>query len=349
MQQSDVVGSSGREVVDKLQTGRSAAAPEPIDVVYTWVDGADPSFRRLLQQTIQAYSPPILAAATSRQRFRDSGELRYSLRSLQAFVPWVRHVYLVTNGQIPPWLDTCSDRISVVTHGTIFSDRSCLPSFNSNAIEMHLHRIPQISQRFLYLNDDLFFGRPVRRSDFLPVSGGQCLYFVPVPVPHDPNAGLVHDRSFAYTFGLVERLWGPPRWRFLPAHVPQLYDRNILAHLESLLPGQFAETSAHRFRSPDDLVLNILYAYYLLQSSEQAAQGHEARLLQYGSSEHSHVMLVDHPLLMWRELLRVRKNRPRFFAFNDDLGEVEDDHIVLRSMCLLLRWYFPRPSMFERR
>jgi len=348
MPQSDVAGSSGRAVVDESQAGLAAAAPEPIDVVYTWVNGADPAFQQRLQQALQAYPGPILPTAASRQRFRDSGELRYSLRSLQAFVPWVRHVYLVTNGQVPPWLDTSSGRISVVTHEAIFSDRSCLPTFNSNAIEMYLHRIPQLSQRFLYLNDDLFFGRPVRRSDFLPASGGQCLYFVPVPVPNDPNAGLVHDRSFAYTFGLVERLWGPPRWRLLPAHVPQLYDRGILAYLESLLPSQFAETSAHRFRSPDDLVLNILYAYYLLQSSEQATQGHEVRLLQYGSSEHSHVMLVDHPLV-WRELLRVRKNRPRFFAFNDDLGEVEDDHIVLRSMCLLLRCYFPRPSMFERR
>ena len=75
-------------------------------------------------------------------RFTDNEELRYSLRSLEKYAPWVRHVYLVTNGQIPYWLNIGSDKLTVVTHQEIFQNTSVLPTFSSPAIESNLHRIP---------------------------------------------------------------------------------------------------------------------------------------------------------------------------------------------------------------
>jgi hypothetical protein len=68
-------------------------------------------------------------------------ELRYSLRSLERFAPWVRHVYLVTNGQIPYWLDLENPRLTIVTHDQIFPNLSHLPTFSSPAIESHIHRL----------------------------------------------------------------------------------------------------------------------------------------------------------------------------------------------------------------
>ena len=52
----------------------------------------------------------------SSSRFEDNEELRYSLRSIERFAPWVRHVYIVTNGQIPHWLNLEYPRVSIVTH-----------------------------------------------------------------------------------------------------------------------------------------------------------------------------------------------------------------------------------------
>ena len=43
-------------------------------------------------------------------------ELRYSLRSLEKHAPWVRHVYIVTNGQIPSWLNLDNPRMTLVSH-----------------------------------------------------------------------------------------------------------------------------------------------------------------------------------------------------------------------------------------
>lgn len=115
-------------------------------------------------------------------RFADNDELRYSLRSLERFAPWVRRVYVVTNGQIPSWLNLDTPRLTLVTHEEIFPNRSHLPTYSSPAIETHLHRIPGLSQRFLYLNDDVFFGKEVWPEDFYTHTAGYKVRLAwPVP------------------------------------------------------------------------------------------------------------------------------------------------------------------------
>ncbi|KAK7149624.1 hypothetical protein R3I94_009059 [Phoxinus phoxinus] len=118
----------------------------------------------------------------SASRFEDNEELRYSLRSIEKHAPWVRHIFIVTNGQIPSWLNLDNPRISVVTHQDIFHNQSHLPTFSSPAIETHIHRIPGLSQKFIYLNDDVMFGKDVWPDDFYSHSKGQKVYLTwPVP------------------------------------------------------------------------------------------------------------------------------------------------------------------------
>ncbi|XP_067654930.1 N-acetylglucosamine-1-phosphotransferase subunits alpha/beta-like isoform X2 [Haliotis asinina] len=115
-------------------------------------------------------------------RFEDNEELRYSLRSVEKFAPWVRHIYIVTNGQLPYWLDLESSRVTVVTHEEIFPNKSHLPTYSSPAIESHLHRIPGLSDKFIYLNDDVMFGSEVWPDDFFSYATGQKVYLTwPVP------------------------------------------------------------------------------------------------------------------------------------------------------------------------
>ncbi|XP_061085201.1 N-acetylglucosamine-1-phosphotransferase subunits alpha/beta isoform X2 [Conger conger] len=118
----------------------------------------------------------------SASRFEDNEELRYSLRSVERHAPWVRHVFIVTNGQIPSWLNLDNPRVTVVTHHEIFQNESHLPTFSSPAIETHIHRIPGLSQKFIYLNDDVMFGKDVWPDDFYSHSKGQKVYLTwPVP------------------------------------------------------------------------------------------------------------------------------------------------------------------------
>ena len=190
---------------------------EPIDAVYTWVNGSDPRHiaevkywqkveRRKENQTLReseivnsteapaTFAPrgpspaneeelgDVADQQASRSRFEDHDEMLYSLRSLVMFAPWIRRVYIVTNGQVPTWLNLEDPRISVVPHSSLFPNKSHLPVFSSPAIEAHLHRIPGLSRRFLYFNDDTFFAAPVHPSDFYTKAKGHRIYFSwPVP------------------------------------------------------------------------------------------------------------------------------------------------------------------------
>ena len=160
-----------RPVLDTIAHPHLFTVTEPIDVVYTWVDGSDPAWlaRKAAAQDEYFQRTGVLhALAANDSRFASRDELRYSLRSLDMYADWVRHVYLVTDNQVPAWLDTSNPRLTVVTPRELFGDRGRLPTFNSHAIESQLHRIDGLSEHYLYLNDDVFFGRPVSPSLLLP-------------------------------------------------------------------------------------------------------------------------------------------------------------------------------------
>ncbi len=113
-----------------------------------------------------------LAEDFAAHRFQDNDELKYSLRSLEKYAPWIRNVYIVTNGQVPHWLNLTNPRIRIVTHEQIFLNKSHLPTFSSPAIESHLHRIKGLSSRFIYLNDDYLLAKPVYFDDFYTQTNG---------------------------------------------------------------------------------------------------------------------------------------------------------------------------------
>ncbi|KAJ3431364.1 hypothetical protein M0812_03044 [Anaeramoeba flamelloides] len=157
------------------------------DVVYTWVNGSDPSHQKKMIETKLQYLEGFAAmcnkteaicdpTAFAKNRWRDHDELKYSLRSIEKYVPWVRNIYIVTNGQVPSWVNLKNPRIKIVTHAEIFSNQSHLPTFASPAIETHLHNISGISKHFIYLNDDFLFFSPIYPDTFLSVSNGQKIY-----------------------------------------------------------------------------------------------------------------------------------------------------------------------------
>ncbi|RWS31254.1 N-acetylglucosamine-1-phosphotransferase subunits alpha/beta-like isoform X1 [Leptotrombidium deliense] len=128
--------------------------------------------------------------AVSAKRFADNEELRFSLRSLEKFAPWIRNVFIVTNGQIPHWLNLRNPKVKVITHQQIFANKRHLPTFNSAAIELNLHRIPGLSQKFIYFNDDIFLAKPIFPEDFFTQSSGHKVY-LSWPVPNcEPNCPL---------------------------------------------------------------------------------------------------------------------------------------------------------------
>ncbi|WP_052359553.1 stealth family protein [Actinoplanes friuliensis] len=248
----------------------------PIDVVYTWVDGGDPAWqaRKAAALARNTWLSEASKLSTNDSRFLSRDELRYSLRALHCFAPWVRRIFLVTDDQVPAWLDTSHPQITVVSHREVFGDTGTLPTFNSQAIESRLHRIPGLSEHFLYLNDDVFLGRPVS-PDLFFTPGGLTRFFPSTALvdsaprlPTDPPA----DSAGKNNRELIREAFGRVLTRKM-MHTPHPSRRSVIAEIEERFAEHIDATASHQFRHPDDVsLLSSLQQYYAYLTG-RAVQG----------------------------------------------------------------------------
>ncbi|MEU8814050.1 stealth family protein [Actinoplanes sp. NPDC048796] len=312
----------------------------PIDAVYTWVDGEDPAW--LARKTRALRDNGWVTGANEQtanpSRFVSRDELRYSLRSLHAFAPWIRHVFLVTDDQVPAWLDLDRADLTVVSHREIFGGTGRLPTFNSQAIESRLHRVPGLAEHFLYLNDDVFLGRPVPPEMFF-TPGGLTRFFpsgarvdaaprrpgdTPANSAGKNNRDLIRD-----TFGrvLTRKM----------KHTPHPSRRSVLAEIELRFAEEVEATSAHQFRHPEDIaLLSSLQQYYAYLTGRAAP----------GEIEYMYTDLAD-PSTPFR-LARLLHNRNLdAFCLNDTDSPAA---LVPEQAALLAEFlpaYLPFPSRWE--
>ncbi len=134
-----------------------------IDFVVTWVDMNDPKWKK----DFSKYSGKIDNAKneTSEARFRDNGFLKYWFRGIDKFAPWVNRIHFVTCGQKPDWLDENHPKLNLVNHSDYIPNQF-LPVFNSNLLEIYMHKIPNLSEHFVYFNDDFYIIDKVTPSRF---------------------------------------------------------------------------------------------------------------------------------------------------------------------------------------
>lgn len=134
---------------------------DKIDFVVLWVDGDDPAW----QEERARYMPQKNTSANSCNRYRDWDLMKYWFRGIEKFAPWVNKVYFVTCGHYPKWLNLEHPKLVPVKHSD-YIPQECLPTYNSNVIELYLNRLPQLSEQFVLLNDDMFLLKPAKETDF---------------------------------------------------------------------------------------------------------------------------------------------------------------------------------------
>lgn len=152
-----------------------------LDAVIAWVDGQDPLHlaKRLSAMRQTGRDLQQTTNATHETRFREEGEIYYGIASLLKYAPFIRRIHVVTDAQEPRFLADFSregicdkNRIRIVDHRTIFAGHEeVLPTFNSLTIETMLWRIPDLSDTFLYLNDDFFLNAPLSQGDLFTPDG----------------------------------------------------------------------------------------------------------------------------------------------------------------------------------
>jgi len=312
--------------------------PEPIDLVYTWVDDATPGYLDQLRRYAGG------ANDLNPNRTRDNLQLlRYSLRSAARFAPWVRRVVLLTSRpQVPDWLDRGA--LEVVHHDQIM-DAAILPTFNSFAIISHLHLLPGLSRRFLYLEDDMLFGAPVAPDDFADAQGRvrvfQRLARTPAPHRRSDARGSPWNASVANVNHLLDGRFGRARRRAVN-HVPLLIDREVWGEMFAAWPEAAQATRRSRFRAPGNLAPEFLYPHYLLATGRGLAAGLPE------TYRRSFYFPLENSVALASLLTRAaRALRPQFLTLNDNFGAQPHPGVV-RRIARFLEDYFPDASRFER-
>ncbi|MBR6832480.1 MAG: stealth family protein [Fibrobacter sp.] len=175
---------------------------EPIDFVVLWVDGGDKKWQE--EKAKYQYLATGKKVDISANRYRDWGVMPYWFRSIEKCAPWVRKVHFVTCGQKPEWLNTECSKLNCVNHSDYIPAEK-LPVFNANPIEIGLHRIKGISEKFVFFNDDMFLLKPVKPSFFykdgLPV---QYAALHPI-VPQGVLANSIMTHLIANSVTIINR------------------------------------------------------------------------------------------------------------------------------------------------
>ena len=266
---------------------------EPIDFVIIWVDGSDPEWlaRKNHYLALAGGIPGDIDAGPS--RYRDWDNLRYWFRAVETYAPWVNRVHFVTCGQVPPWLNPEAPKLNFVRHSD-FIPEEFLPTFSSHPIELNLHRIPGLSEQFVYFNDDFFLTAPVAPEDFfwrgLPQDsiGEEPIQF---PVAELYNNILINNMVFLNRHfdrfqtrkthwrkwfslraphdsfkNLVMTLVRKPCFFGMdPHHLPQAYLKSSLEAVWAADPEQLRDTCSHKFRDARDISQFAVKFYQLMQ------------------------------------------------------------------------------------
>lgn len=313
----------------------------PIDAVYTWVDGSDPAWQQRKRDALAEFGEytELNEYAANASRFVDRDELRYSLRSLHQHAPWIRHIYLITDDQVPSWLMTEHPKITVISHTELFGDTGKLPTFNSHAIESRIHRIPGLAEHFLYINDDVFLARPLTPQHFFH-SNGLGKFFLSKaqvesgpPTSEDPPVLAAGKNNRA----LIERARSVTLTQKLK-HVPHAQRLSVLREIEDEFPDEVAGTANHQFRHPDDISVPSALQHYWSYLTGRAVPGS----IRYVYSD------LSDPATPVRLSKLLRYRNFDTFCLNDH----DSDELSLAEQAEMLAdfldHYFPMRSPFER-
>ena len=296
---------------------------KPIDLVYTWVDGDDREYLKLVNEYLE--KPIDLNPERTRDIYQT---IRYSLRSVAKYAPWINHIYIFTcRPQRPKWLNIDHPKISVVHHDEVF-DKEDVPTFNYNVIESYIHKIPGLSDEFIYLNDDFLFGSQVNASDFYTRDGRV----------------LIHGTLFGENFG----------WRIfnkkndiiglgLIEHSPVLIKKDWWESMQIARKDLIDDIKSHKFREDTDVMTYKLYRWYTLKHQAVHCQAIKLPdLLRI----HTFHKITNNFRKQVRGLKKIEEKGPKFYCLNDDQKDNPNPKVVELVQQFLDRQY-PDKSEFE--
>ena len=305
--------------------------PHPIDLVYTWVNGSDSKWlkeKEYWQIRFEGHGEGIDIS-----RYIDNQELRYSLRSVFRNAPWFHRIFIVTNGQVPDWLDIHHPKIRMINHRDIMPIES-LPTFNSEAIEVNLCNIPGLSEYFVYANDDCFIYRPILPRFFFRSDGYP---YVGLAGPFTRQRETLYYWNVLYSSKLMKAYFNRSFTRPV-VHNMRGYRKSDYTDCMKTFHDEVNKTTYSKFRVNESVQISLVSYYSLVRDRAVYSSAYEKRQI---------FIRLSHPFLMnFRLILHPIKHRAllRLLCIND-YPLVSDSN--RRRLKPFLQSLFPIPAPWE--
>ena len=318
-----------------------------IDLVYLWVDGNDPELKQKRLYWQNQYGAKINPQATDKCRFIDNQELKYSLRSVEKYAPWVNNIYIVTDNQIPKWLNTNNEKIHIIDHKDIMPPEA-LPTFNSVAIETCICNIKNLSEYFLYANDDMFFTNYTSQDFFFTKTG--------YPIFRVRHRLRKKDYSHQYVkmlvnaYKLIEKKFGK-KYYFDPHHSIDAYKKSDIIECNELFSEELYKTTLSKFRNEENISRVIYQAYAcatgkgklkLIKKIDDELTLYEKIIKTIRHDFHKDSIYFHTCNTNYQE--KIAEYKPELICINDNEDTTDDDRVRMKNF---LENYFPEKSPFE--
>ena len=137
---------------------------EKIDAVITWVDGSEPNYKLKLEENLK--NKKII-----NRQYLQANEIHFCVASIIKFAPFIRKIFIVTDNQKPNLNEVrhlvSSNKVEIIDHKEIFRDNiDSLPTFNIRSIDALLFKIKNLSNKFIYFNDDMFLIKETSKEEW---------------------------------------------------------------------------------------------------------------------------------------------------------------------------------------
>ncbi len=293
-------------------------------MVFTWVNGDDPEYLKIYNQ--YAETPKDI----NPERVRDVYQmLKYSLRSVEKFAPWIRTIYILTaRPQIPDWLDGNHPKVKVVHHDEII-DEEYLPTFNYNTIESYIHKIPELSEYFVYMNDDFLFGNDVHLSDFVDENGRITVFGT--LFGENLKFRIYERKKDIISLGLVE-------------HNPIFYNKSYVNELQVKYAEKFHSTRSSKFRRDDNITMQKVFKQHMLSNHKDESNPISALDLR---KIHTFHKIKNNLPAQKKAIEKLKKKQPKFYCLNDDQRDNPNPEVIAFIKDYLDTTY-PEKSQYEK-
>lgn len=252
---------------------------DQIDIVITWVDNSDVDWKQdYLKYTSKDQQSNVFTAGDN--RYQSQSTLKYLFRGIEKYAPWVNHVFFVTYGHLPEWLNTNNDKLIIVKHSD-FIPKDYLPTFNSNTILLNLHRIKDLSERFILFNDDMYLTNRCRQTTFFKDGKPRDMAVLnPIVAPNfDPfwdmmlnNVSIINKnfdkresmnknifKWINFKYGIKNNVRNILFYSyrkfsgFYDVHLPNSHLKSVFEEIWSKEYDVCHQTCSHKFRTCDDI------------------------------------------------------------------------------------------------